>query len=84
MTHHEVVLIAGDGIGPEVTAAVGRVMDAAGAPIVWRPHLAGMAAIDKGLDALPDETIDAIRACGVALKGPCTTPVGGGFRSINV
>ncbi len=84
MTRHQVVLIPGDGIGPEVTAAVRRILDAAGAPIDWVPHVAGLAAIERGLDALPAETREAIRKHEVALKGPCTTPIGEGFVSINV
>lgn len=81
---HEAVLIAGDGIGPEVTVATRRILEAAGAPIHWREHQAGVAALQAGQELLPDETLEAIRRCGVALKGPCTTPVGGGFVSVNV
>ena len=84
MTNYKVVLIPGDGIGPEVTAAVKRILAAAGAPIEWEEHTAGLAALAAGLDVLPAETLDAIRRCRVALKGPCTTPVGEGFMSINV
>ena len=84
MPHHDVVLIPGDGIGPEVTAAVRRVLEVAGAPIDWKERRAGLAAVEAGDEVLPDATIDAIREHGVALKGPCTTPVGGGFRSVNV
>jgi isocitrate dehydrogenase (NAD+) len=84
MSMHDVVLVAGDGIGPEVAAATLRVLDAAGAPLQWHEHVAGIAAIDRGLDVLPDATLDAIRTHKIALKGPCTTPVGKGFRSINV
>jgi len=82
-THH-VVLIPGDGIGPEVTAAVQRILNAADAPIDWVEHVAGLAAIARGLDALPLQTLEAIRTHEVALKGPCTTPIGEGFVSINV
>ena len=84
MTRHQAVLIPGDGIGPEVTAAVRRILEAAAAPIEWVPHVAGLAAIERGQDALPAETLEAIRHHGVALKGPCTTPIGEGFVSINV
>ena len=84
MVRHRVVLIPGDGIGPEVTGAVQRVLAAVGAPIEWVEHVAGLAAIERGRDALPAETLDAIRAHEVALKGPCTTPIGEGFVSINV
>ncbi len=84
MNTHKVVLIGGDGIGPEVTAAVKRILDAAGAAIEWDERLAGLAAIDRGQDVLPGGTIEAIQTHSVALKGPCTTPVGKGFSSINV
>ena len=79
-----VVLIPGDGIGPEVTAAVRRVFEAAEAPIAWREHQAGLAALQAGKELLSEDTIQAIIQYRVALKGPCTTPVGAGFRSINV
>jgi len=81
---HRAVLIPGDGIGPEVTAAVRRVFEAAGAPVVWEEHQAGLVALRAGRELLSEETIDAIRRARVALKGPCTTPVGEGFTSINV
>jgi isocitrate dehydrogenase (NAD+) len=84
MTTRPVVLIPGDGIGPEVALAVKAVFEAAGAPIAWVEHQAGVAALESGRDVLPSETIDAIRTHRVALKGPCTTPVGGGFASVNV
>lgn len=84
MSEHTVVLIAGDGIGPEVTRAVQRVLAAAGAPVRWLEQHAGLAAIEAGLEVLPDETLAAITEHGVALKGPCTTPVGEGFSSVNV
>jgi isocitrate dehydrogenase (NAD+) len=84
MATHEAVLIPGDGIGPEVTAAVRRILDAAGAPIEWVECRAGLAALDGGQDVLPRETLDAISRLEVALKGPCTTPIGEGFVSINV
>ena len=82
---HTVVLIPGDGIGPEVSESVKRILDAAGAGIVWVERLAGQAALDAGADsALPGETVSAIAEHGVALKGPCTTPIAGGFSSVNV
>ena len=84
MSEFPVVVIPGDGIGPEVTAAVQRVLTAAGAPIRWIEEHAGLAALDLGRDVLPEQTVDAIARCGVALKGPCTTPVGEGFSSVNV
>jgi isocitrate dehydrogenase (NAD+) len=81
---HDVVLIPGDGIGPEVTAAVRRIFAAAAAPVAWIEHQAGLAALEAGAPLLADETLQAIRRHRVALKGPCTTPVGEGFTSINV
>jgi isocitrate dehydrogenase (NAD+) len=80
----QIVLIAGDGIGPEVTAAARQVIAAAGVDIVWVPAPAGLEAAEQFLDPLPERTLDLIRRHRVALKGPCTTPVGKGFRSINV
>jgi isocitrate dehydrogenase (NAD+) len=74
----------GDGIGPEVMAAVRRVLEAAQAPVTWVERQAGLAALESGQDLMPEETIEAIRHYGVGLKGPCTTPVGGGFTSVNV
>jgi isocitrate dehydrogenase (NAD+) len=79
-----VVLIAGDGIGPEVTAATQAVLSAAGAAISWVEAHAGLGAAERFGDPLPQTTLDLIRRHRVALKGPCTTPVGRGFRSINV
>lgn len=81
---HEVVMIPGDGIGPEVSAAVREVLQAAAAPITWDLQQAGLAALEGGRDVLPEETLAAIRRTGIALKGPCTTPVGEGFTSVNV
>jgi isocitrate dehydrogenase (NAD+) len=78
------VLIAGDGIGPEVTGAMQAVVAAAGAQITWIEALAGLGAAERSGDPLPGATLDLIRRYRVALKGPCTTPVGKGFRSINV
>ena len=85
MTTHTVVLIPGDGIGPEVADAVRRILDAAQAPVQFVARYAGQAALDRGQDdLLPEETTRAIREHHVALKGPCTTPIGSGFRSVNV
>ena len=84
MNVHRVVLIAGDGIGPEVTAATKRALAAAEAPVTWIEHTAGLSALERGQAVLPDATLAAIREEKVALKGPCTTPVGEGFASINV
>jgi isocitrate dehydrogenase (NAD+) len=78
------VLIAGDGIGPEVTAAARAVVAAAGADLTWVEAFAGLGAAERFGDPLPAATLDLIRRYRVALKGPCTTPVGKGFRSINV
>ena len=77
-------LIPGDGIGPEITEAVVGVLDALGAPFEWDRQPGGMAAIEEGGDPLPPSLIDSIRRTRLALKGPLTTPVGGGFRSVNV
>ncbi|MCX2560226.1 isocitrate/isopropylmalate family dehydrogenase [Acetobacter farinalis] len=77
-------LIAGDGIGPEIVESVTELLDAVGAPFQWDPQLAGMAGVDAVNDPLPKQTIESIRRTGLALKGPLTTPVGGGFKSINV
>lgn len=85
MSFHPVVLIPGDGIGPEVSDAVVKILRAAEAPIEFIPQIAGLAAIEKGLGSpLPEETIQAIKETHLALKGPCTTPVGKGFSSVNV
>src|SRR5689334_11837634 len=82
---HTAVLIPGDGIGPEVSEAVRRVFEAANAPVKFVEHHAGLAALEHGHDdLLPEETLEAIRHFHVALKGPCTTPIGTGFRSVNV
>jgi isocitrate dehydrogenase (NAD+) len=78
------VLIGGDGIGPEVTTAMRAVVQAAGASIDWIEAMAGLGAAEQLGDPLPTATMDLIRRYRVALKGPCTTPVGKGFRSINV
>jgi isocitrate dehydrogenase (NAD+) len=77
-------LIPGDGIGPDITDATVRVLEAAGAQFDWDRRLAGMAAVDKFDDPMPDETIESIERTGLALKGPLETPVGGGYRSVNV
>jgi isocitrate dehydrogenase (NAD+) len=80
----QIVLIEGDGIGPEVTAATCRVIAAAGVKIDWVRAPAGIQAAEKYGEPLPEETLEMIRRYRVALKGPCTTPVGKGYRSINV
>ncbi len=81
---HNVVLIPGDGIGPEITEAVQRIFKAANAPINWIPAQAGMSAFNATGNPLPEETVDLIAKHKIALKGPLETPVGAGFRSINV
>jgi isocitrate dehydrogenase (NAD+) len=81
---HRVVLIPGDGIGPEVAAAARMVLDATGVPIAWDERTAGASALVTHGALLPEETLDAIRESRVAIKGPITTPVGEGFRSVNV
>ena len=77
-------LIPGDGIGPEITRAVVEILGALGAPFQWDEQIGGMAAIEAGGDPLPQATLDSIKRTKLALKGPLTTPVGGGFRSVNV
>lgn len=85
MTTHTVVLIPGDGIGPEVSDAVRKVLKAADAPVQFITRYAGVAAMERGAeDVLPEDTVQAIREHHVALKGPCTTPIGRGFSSVNV
>ena len=79
-----ITVIPGDGIGPEVTAAVLRVLDAAGARLEYEHRAAGVSAIATHGNPLPTETVDSIDTNRVALKGPLTTPSGSGFRSINV
>jgi len=81
---HEVVLIPGDGIGPEVAAAPRMVLDATGVDIGWEERPAGAGALETDGALLPASTLEAIRRCRTAIKGPITTPVGEGFRSINV
>jgi isocitrate dehydrogenase (NAD+) len=82
---HRVVLIPGDGTGPELTEATRRVLEASGAELEWDVREAGADVMEKhGGNPLPPDVLDAIRETGVALKGPITTPVGGGFRSVNV
>jgi isocitrate dehydrogenase (NAD+) len=82
---HRVTLIPGDGTGPELTEATRRVLEATGAEFDWDVQHAGTDVMEEhGGNPLPDHVLDSIRANGVALKGPITTPVGGGFRSVNV
>jgi isocitrate dehydrogenase (NAD+) len=79
-----VTLIPGDGIGPSITAATVRILEATGASFDWDPQVAGMAAVARYGDPIPDATLDSIKRTRLALKGPLETPVGEGFRSINV
>jgi len=81
---HRVTLITGDGIGPSIAEATINVIEAAGVKIQWDRVDAGLAAIDKYRDPLPPNVLESITANKVALKGPLTTPVGSGFRSVNV
>lgn len=84
MTTHVVTLIPGDGIGPEITAQAVRVLEATGLRFTWDRQLAGMAAVEATGTPIPDATLASIHAHRLALKGPLTTPVGTGFRSVNV
>jgi isocitrate dehydrogenase (NAD+) len=77
-------LIAGDGVGPEITHAVVTILDALGRPFAWDAQAGGMAAVAAGGDPLPTALLDSIRRTHLALKGPLATPLGGGFRSVNV
>src|SRR5437588_12927971 len=82
---HRVVLIPGDGTGPELTEATRRVLEASGVELEWDVREAGADVMERyGGNPLPPDVLDAIQETGVALKGPITTPVGGGFRSVNV
>jgi isocitrate dehydrogenase (NAD+) len=81
---HTVTLIPGDGIGPSIAAAAQKVIAAAGVQVEWDVHVAGTSAVDQFKDPLPTQTIDSIAKNKVALKGPLTTPIGTGFRSVNV
>ena len=81
---YQVTLIPGDGIGPEVSEATKRVLEATGIAFEWDTHDAGVTALEKVGDVLPESVLDSIRNNNVALKGPLTTPLGTGFRSVNV
>ncbi|NOX89156.1 MAG: NAD-dependent isocitrate dehydrogenase, partial [Calditrichaeota bacterium] len=81
---YQITLIPGDGIGPEVTSAARKVLAAAGIVIDWEIMDAGAGALQKYDTTLPEETLESIRKNKVALKGPLTTPIGGGFQSVNV
>ncbi|HEY7037028.1 MAG TPA: isocitrate/isopropylmalate dehydrogenase family protein [Thermomicrobiales bacterium] len=84
MAAYNVTLIPGDGIGPEVTEAARRVLEATGLRFTWDEQDAGSIALEKHGDLLPDATLESIKRNKIGLKGPITTPVGGGFRSVNV
>ncbi len=81
---HTITLIPGDGIGPEVSAQVVRIIEAAGVEVAWETHYAGAQALERQGDTLPQELLDSILRNKVALKGPITTPIGKGFTSVNV
>jgi isocitrate dehydrogenase (NAD+) len=81
---HKVTLIPGDGIGPEVAAAAVRILEATGVKFEWESYAAGADAFEKYHEYIPKELTDSIERTRVALKGPVTTPIGGGFSSINV
>jgi isocitrate dehydrogenase (NAD+) len=81
---HTITLIPGDGIGPEVSGAVVKILDAAGLDVEWESYPAGVLAVEAYGETLPKPLLESIRRNKVALKGPVTTPVGGGFTSVNV
>lgn len=84
MTKKVITVIPGDGIGPEITKATLRVLDAVDAGLEYDTRVAGLTALDQGKDLIPEETLQSVRTNRLALKGPLTTPVGKGFTSINV
>lgn len=81
---HQVTLIPGDGIGPEISAAMREVVVASGVSIDWHVQEAGAHVMEEEGTPLPERVLDSIRETGTAIKGPVTTPVGSGFRSVNV
>jgi isocitrate dehydrogenase (NAD+) len=81
---HDVTLIPGDGTGPELAEATRRVLEATGVDLNWDRHEAGIDEYEKHGNPFPDATLDSLKATGVGIKGPTTTPVGSGFRSVNV
>ena len=81
---HRVTLIPGDGTGPELTEATRRVLEATGVAFDWDVRQAGVDVMEEAGTPLPDDTLDSVRRNGLALKGPITTPIGTGFRSVNV
>ncbi|HEV7764905.1 MAG TPA: isocitrate dehydrogenase (NAD(+)) [Thermoanaerobaculia bacterium] len=84
MTKHKITLLPGDGIGPEVSAAVVQIIECAGVEVEWEKYVVGAEALARFGDPLPQDVLDSITRNRVALKGPVTTPVGTGFASINV
>ena len=80
----KVTLIKGDGIGPEIAESVLKIIDASGAKIDWDVQIAGESVIEKEGVPLPERILDSVKKTGVALKTPVTTPIGKGFRSVNV
>ncbi len=84
MSVYQAVLLPGDGIGPEVARSAREVIAAVGVEIEWREMEAGVRAVENGSKPLPDQVLAAVQETGLALKGPLTTPVGSGFRSVNV
>src|SRR6266571_8800476 len=81
---YKITLIPGDGIGPEVTRAAVRILEATGLKFEWETFQAGAEAYEKYHEYIPKELIESVERTGVGLKGPVTTPIGGGFASINV
>jgi len=81
---HKITLIPGDGIGPEVTQATVRILEATGVKFEWESFMAGAEAFEKYHEYIPKELPESIERTHVALKGPISTPIGGGFASINV
>lgn len=84
MTTRTITLIEGDGIGPEICDSVVRIFEAAKVPVTWEKAIAGLGAIESTGQGVPEATLESIRRNGIALKGPTTTPVGGGHKSVNV
>jgi len=84
MARHTITLIPGDGVGPEVSTAARRVIDATGVDVEWEVHEAGLGVMEEYGDPLPAHVLESIRRNKVAIKGPLTTPIGTGIRSVNV
>ncbi|HXV19132.1 MAG TPA: isocitrate/isopropylmalate family dehydrogenase, partial [Candidatus Omnitrophota bacterium] len=84
MSKHRITLIPGDGIGPEVSLATQRCIEATGVKVDWDVVHAGSDIMEKAGTPLPDNVLESVRKNKIAIKGPITTPVGSGFRSVNV